>query len=129
MKLFLTYSVYLGYFNICINDLIEYLKDDIISLPNHYVGTTQTTIVYWLFKHPWRIQYFIMNVLLLLLLWWWILDAFLLRYLRKYVYTNTTTTFICMCTHLFILLFHCISSLLFTFILSTFFIFYNTHFW
>ena len=39
-------SVYLEYFNICINDLKEYLKDDIISLPNHYVGTTQTTIVY-----------------------------------------------------------------------------------
>ena len=79
--------------------------------------------VYWLFKHPWRIQYFIMNVLLiLLLLRWWILDAFLLRYLRKR--THTDTTFINIYLFSFSIAFPLYCSPSYT----TFFIFHNTHF-
>ena len=60
-----------------------------------------------------------MNVLLLkLLLWWWILDAF--YFISENVYTNAF-----LCTHLSNPCFHCISSLLFTFLL--YFLHFRSH--
>ena len=115
--------------------LMRFVLCFFLGLHNHYsmykklvysleICYRTANTVYWLFKHPWRIQYFIMNVLLiLLLLWWWILDAFLLRYLRKRIHTETTFIY----KHLFILFFHCISSVLFTF-MYYFLHFQNTNF-